>query len=86
MGQPLYYKGYSGKCDAAGSAKRAAEFNARAADVTPGRNTPQVVTGLGCIGQVGLSAVRLSSAKHARLCAPCQLLTGSCGFVDNWQT
>jgi hypothetical protein len=28
-GQPLYYKGDSGKCDAAGNAKRAADFNAR---------------------------------------------------------
>lgn len=30
-GRPLYYQGYKGACDSAGSAKRAAEFNAKAA-------------------------------------------------------
>lgn len=53
-GQPLTYKGFSGKCDAAGSAKRAAESNTKAEDITPGRDAPQVVTGLGCIGQVSM--------------------------------
>jgi hypothetical protein len=31
-GRPLYYKGYSGSCDSAGSVMRAAEFNGMAAD------------------------------------------------------
>lgn len=34
-GQPVFYKGYSRKCDSAASVKRAAEFNAQAAESKP---------------------------------------------------
>lgn len=37
-GRALYYAGYSGKCDVAGSVRWAAEFNAKSAGGK--RNTP----------------------------------------------
>lgn len=37
-GQALYFSGYIGKCDVAGSVRRAAEFNAKSAGEK--RNTP----------------------------------------------
>lgn len=58
-GQPVYFSGYSGKCDVAGSVRRAAEWNASkefARDPTP--SGPGGVTGMGCIGQVRWSAAR----------------------------